>query len=201
MLKYWWLFPFISGLLAFTGVLTPIANIYIYWGIWSWGLIVLRELGTQVEFIDDPVILIIGICVALLILVCSMILIFTGYSYRRRKFVNKRMGRLWIWCGVFILVSTIIMLISLDYYTYDGYLPYGIWSIFNPGFGAIGPIMGGVLAIGMGWFLTYSETGRKYRREKVVRLLDVTPKRSCPFCGKKISLHASFCSKCGRSIE
>lgn len=201
MKKYWWLFPFFSGILALVGILTPIATLYTYFSIWMWGLVFQRSSSNQIEFINDKVILITGISITIVVLAFSMILILTGYLYHRKYFENKNIGNLWIWCGGFILGGTIVSLISLDFYTYNGNFPYGIWSSLNPGFGAIGPIMGGTLAIGMGSFLSYSEAGRRSRSQKVIHLSEVAPKSICPFCGKKISLNASFCSKCGKSIE
>ncbi|MFW9989972.1 MAG: zinc ribbon domain-containing protein [Candidatus Odinarchaeota archaeon] len=160
-----------------------------------------RGFGNQIEFINNKVILITGISIAIVIIVCSVVLILTGYLYHRNYFYNKNIGKLWIWCGICVLVGIIISLISLDFYTYNGNFPYGLWNVLSPGFGAIGPIMGGILAIGIGSFMSYSKTGKKNRHYQVIPLSEVAPKTICPFCGKKISLHASFCSKCGKSLE
>ncbi|MFX1500399.1 MAG: zinc ribbon domain-containing protein [Promethearchaeota archaeon] len=201
MKRYWWLFAFFSGLLALIGVLTPVATFYTYLNIWMWGLVFERDFGNQIEFINNKVILITGISTTIVIIVCSVILILTGYLYHRNYFNNKNIGKLWICCGVFILGGIIISLISLNFYTYNGNFPYGIWRFLSPGFGTIGPIMGGILATGIGSFMSYSETGRKSRRHQAIPLSEVAPKSICPFCGKKNSLHASFCSKCGKSLE
>ncbi|UCC20200.1 MAG: zinc ribbon domain-containing protein [Promethearchaeota archaeon] len=201
MKKYWWFFPFIGGILTTIGVLTPIASFDTYFSIWMWGLVISRSIGYHIEFIDDETIFITGISAALLIVVCSFVLIITGFLYKRAYFDNRKIGKLWIGCGILILSGTIVSLVSLDFYTYYGFFPYGIWDYLNPGFGAIGPIMGSIIAIGIGAYIAFSETGKRDRQRKVIPISKIAPKSTCPFCGKPISLNASFCSKCGNKIE
>ncbi|MHA2181986.1 MAG: zinc ribbon domain-containing protein, partial [Promethearchaeota archaeon] len=58
-----------------------------------------------------------------------------------------------------------------------------------------------LLAIGIGIYVL--SASRRQRNISLSRLpiSSVVPKSSCPFCGKPISINATFCSKCGQEIE
>ncbi|KKN86711.1 hypothetical protein LCGC14_0266740 [marine sediment metagenome] len=201
MKKHWWAFPFIGGILAFLGVLTPIAFFDSYFYIWMWGLVLPRMFDNSFEFIDDKIIFITGISTTIVIVLFSIVLIITSYLYRQGYFDKKKIGNLWIGCGVLILSGTIVSLVSLEFYTYKGNFTYGIWDFLNAGFGAMGPIFGSILAMGMGIIISFSDAGNRNRQQKVIPIANFAPKTTCPFCRKQISLYASFCSKCGKSIE
>lgn len=196
--KYTWVFSFVGGIISIIGVLTPVASFYNYFNIWMWGLVFSRMYGISVEFIKEELILITGISSSIIIFLCSLMLIITGFLYKRGHFDNRKVSKLWISCGIIILISTIVSLITLDFYTYEGYFPSGIWVICDPGFGAIGPILGSILTIGIGIMVSLSKAGR---RQKIIPISAVAPKNICPHCGKPVSLNASFCSKCGKTIE
>ncbi|MFX1376432.1 MAG: zinc ribbon domain-containing protein [Promethearchaeota archaeon] len=200
MKKYTWAFPFCSGFISIIGVLTPIAFYENIFSIWIWGLIYTRLPTSELEFINETVFLFTGVSIAIIISVSALILIITGYLYQQGYFVEKNLGKLWIFCGIFILTGTIVSLVSLDFYTYDGFFPYGVWDVLNAGFGAIGPIMGSITAIGIGIYVSVNEREHRIRR-KIVPVSAIAPKNSCPHCGKSVSLNASFCSKCGKTIE
>ena len=196
--KYTWLFPFLGGIIVIIGLLTPIASYYNYLQIWMWGLIVTRFYGISVEFVNDTLIFNIGIISSIILTIFSLILIITGYLYKRGHFDNNRISKIWISSGIIILTATIIPLITLDFYDYDLYVPMAIWVFCDPGFGAIGPIIGAILAIAIGVMVFYSRAGR---RQAPIPVSVVAPKNVCPHCGKPISLNASFCSSCGKTIE
>lgn len=196
--KYTWLFPFLSGIVSLIGLLTPVAVFYNYFNIWMWGLVYSRFSGISVEFIHEQPILITGISSSITITLFSIILIITGFFYKKGYFTNSKVSILWISCGIIILICSIISLVSLDFYTYEGYFVSGIWSICNPGFGAIGPILGGVLSIGTGILASKSIIGRI---EKPIPISAFAPKKICPYCNNPVSLNATFCSKCGRTLE
>jgi len=200
MKKYTWLFPFFSGIIAGLALLTPVAQFESYFSIWMWGLVNARLIENSLAFIDEQLIFFTGIGTSIAIMIFSLILIITGYLYRQRYFADKDLGKLWIGCGALILTSTIVSCVSLDYYTYDGYFPYGIWSSINPGFGAIGPILASIMAIGSGIFVSVTERNNRMRR-KIIPLSTIAPKTLCPHCKKEISLNASFCSGCGKLLE
>ncbi|MFX1552138.1 MAG: zinc ribbon domain-containing protein [Promethearchaeota archaeon] len=196
--KYTWLFPFIGGIISIIGLLTPIATFYNYFNIWMWGLVVSRLYGISVEFINDMLIINLGIISSTIIFLISLSLIITGYLYKRGYFDDKKLSKLWVISGIIIMSVAIMQIVALDFYTYEGNFPSGIWLICDPGFGAVGPILGGVLNIGIGIMVSSSIAGRKQRS---IPLSVVAPKGICPYCGKPISLNASFCSKCGKTIE
>lgn len=195
--KYTWVFPFIGGIIPVIGILTPVASFYNYFNVWMWGLVVSRLYGISVEFISEMLILNIGIIASIIIILISLMLIITGYLYKRDYFDNRKISKLWISSGIIILVATIIPLVALDFYTYEGNFPSGIWVICDPGFGAIGPILGSVLTVGIGITVSLSKAGR---RQKPFPISVVAPKNLCPHCGKSVSLNATFCSKCGKTI-
>lgn len=200
MKRYTWAFPFCSGIISIIGVLTPIAFSDSIFSIWMWGLIYSRLPSAKVEFMSENVFLITGISVAVIITVFSLVLVITGYLYRQGYFSDKDLGKLWAVSGILILVATIVSLVSLEFYTYEGYFTYGIWNYLNPGFGAMGPIIGSITAIGTGVFVSVSE--KEVRLKKKSRMITaMAPKNLCPHCGKPVSLNASFCSKCGKIIE
>lgn len=196
--KYSWLFPVIGGLITLIGVSTPIASMMNLFQVWMWGLVVTRFLDISVDFIKDPVLLNIGIICSIILLVFSLILIITGYFYKRGYFNNYIISKIWISCGVGILPATIVPLVTFDFYVYDPFFFNGLWTFCDPGFGAIGPIAGGVIAIVIGVLVLTSRAGRK---QVPVPISVAAPKNTCPHCGRAISLNASFCSKCGKTIK
>lgn len=196
--KYTWVFPLIGGITSIIGVLTPIATFYNYFNVWTWGLVVSRLYGVSVDFINEALVLNIGIISSIIIALFSLVLIITGYLYKRGYFKNRKISKLWISSGIIIIIVTIIPLVTLDFYTYEGNFPSGIWVICDPGFGAIGPILGGVASVGIGIMVSLSRAGR---REKPIPISVIAPKNLCPHCGKLISLNATFCSNCGKTIE
>ena len=200
MKKYTWAFPFCSGIIAIIGVLTPIAYSNNFFSIWMWGLIYPRFLSNNLEFMDEKVFLFTGISVAIVIMVFALVLIITGNLYRQGYFSERDLGKLWAVSGILILAATIVSLVSLEFYTYEGFFSYGIWTYLDPGFGAMGPIIGSITAIGTG--IVISMTEKEHRLKKKSRLITaMAPKNLCPHCGKPVSLNASFCSKCGKTIE
>jgi hypothetical protein len=196
--KHTWVFPFLGGLISIIGLLTPIASLYNFFNVWMWGLVVSRLFGISVEFISDMLIINIGIISSIIIALISLTLIITGYLYKKDHFDNRRISKLWMCSGIIIIIATIMPLVALDFYTYEGNFPSGIWVICDPGFGAIGPILGGALTIGIGIMVSISKAGRK---QKLIPVSVLAPKSICPYCGKPISLNASFCSKCGKTIK
>ena len=200
MKKYTWTFPFGGGIIAIIGVLTPVAFSGSYFSIWMWGLIYSRILGNSIEFMNEQVFLLTGITVAVVVTVLALVLIITGYLYRKGYLAERNFGKLWAICGIFILAATIVSLVSLEFYTYEGYFPFGVWDFLSAGFGAMGPIIGSILAIGTGIFVSVTEREQRIRR-KTIPISAIAPKNLCPHCGKLISLNASFCSKCGKTID
>ena len=196
--KYTWLFPFIGGIITIIGVLTPVASFYSFFQLWMWGLIVIRDYGISVQFITNPIIISIGIVSSIVLMIFSLFLISTGYLYKKGKFENYKISKFWITSGIIILIATIIPLVALDFYAYEPFYIYGIWTFCDPGFGAFGPIIGAVLAIVIGSMVLKSKVGR---RETPIPISTMAPKDVCPHCGKPVSLNASFCSSCGKTIK
>jgi hypothetical protein len=195
--KYTWVFPLLGGILTLIGIFTPIASFFNYVQIWTWGLVISRWYEISVEFINEPIILNIGIISSIILLIFSTILIITGYLYMRGYFDNYKISKVWISSGIINLTAIIIPLVALDFYSYDYYIP-SIWLICDPGFGAIGPIIGSVVSIGIGVMVLSSRAGRK---QTPTPISVAAPKNVCPHCGKPVSLNATFCSKCGESIN
>ena len=200
MKKYTWTFPFCGGIIAIIGVLTPVAFSDSFFSIWMWGLIYSRILGNSIEFMNEQVFLLTGITLTIVVTVLALVLIITGYLYRKGYLAERNLGKLWAICGIFILAATIVSLVSLEFYTYEGYFPFGVWDFLSAGFGAMGPIIGSILAIGTGIFVSVTEREQRIRR-KTIPISAIAPKNLCPHCGKLISLNASFCSKCGKTID
>ena len=200
MKRYTWIFPFCSGIIIIIGVLTPVAFSDSFFSVWIWGLIYTRLPDSKFEFMSENVFFITGISVAIIITAFALVLIITGYLYRRGYYSDKDLGKIWAASGILILAAIIVSLVSLEFYTYDGFFTYGIWAYLDPGFGAIGPIIGSITAIGTGIFVSMTE--KEVRLKKKSRMITaMAPKNLCPHCGKPISLNASFCSKCGKTIE
>lgn len=196
--KYTWLFPFIGGFITIIGLLTPIANFMNLFQIWMWGLVISRFYDFSVEFINDTIILNIGILSSIILMIFSFILIVTGYFYKRGYFDNYKISKIWIGCGIIVLIATIIPLVALDFYYSEWFYTVGIWVYCDPGFGAFGPIIGAVLSIGIGVMVLSSRAGRK---QTPIPISVAAPKNVCPHCGKPVSLNATFCSNCGRTIN
>jgi hypothetical protein len=196
--KYAWIFPFIGGFVTIIGVLTPVASFFSFFQLWMWGLIIIRDYGISVQFINAPIILSVGIISSILLIGFSLLLISTGYLYKKGKFENYKISKIWIASGIIILIATIIPLVTLDFYTYEPFYFYGIWTFCDPGFGAIGPIIGAILAIVIGGMILRSKAGR---REPPIPISTLAPKDVCPHCGKPVSLNANFCSRCGKTIK
>ena len=201
MKKYIWAVPTISGIISILGMINPIASIDNNIEIWMWGLIVIRSFENHIEFINETLPLLAGIIVSLIIIIFSLILIFTGRYFKRGHFNDRKISKLWIICGSFIFAATVISLISLDFFTFYGNFPNGIWWIFDPGFGAIGPFLGSLLAIGIGIYVSSASRRQKNISLSRIPISSVAPKSKCPYCGKSVSFNAIFCSKCGQKIE
>ena len=198
---YLWLFPIISGILSIIGILTPIAYYESYFDIWMWGLVHARIFDRQPEFIKENLILYTGIVLSLLILLISFALIITGLLFRQGYMDDRKISKAWISFGIVMITSTIISVVSLDYYTYYGYFPYGMWDLLDPGFGAIGPIMSGIIVVIIGIYISTTQLDTRRKRKPPIRIFEVAPKSVCPHCGKPVSLNATFCSRCGNTIE
>jgi len=183
MKRYIWALPFCSAIIAIIGVLTPVAFYENFYSFWMWGLIYNRFPSSKFEFMSENVFFITGLIVAIIITVFALVLIITGYLYRQGYFSHRDFGKLWAISGLVILISTIVSLVSLDYYTYEGSFPLGIWAYLNPGFGAMGPIIGSIIAIGTGIILSVSE--KEVRLKKKSKLITaMAPKNLCPHCGR-----------------
>ena len=198
---YLWLFPIISGILSIIGILTPIAYFESYFNIWMWGLVHARLFGRQPEFIEENLILYTGIVVSIIVLLISFALIITGFLYRQGYLDDRKISKVWISFGIIIITSTVISAVSLDFYTYYGNFPYGIWDALDPGFGAIGPIMAGIIIFVIGIYILTTQVNTMRKRKQPIRAFEVAPKSVCPHCGKPVSLNATFCSRCGKNIE
>jgi len=201
MKRYLWYFPLLGGVLIIIGVLTPIATFYNELNIWMWGLIQVRFYGNLLEFVEDQIILYMGISLSIIIVLLSLIIIFTAYFYHIGHFSEWKIGRLWLILGSMILVGMIIYLILLDFYTYNGLFPYGIWEFLNAGFGAVGPIFGSILSIGAGSTILILEKQKRATQPPKIVLPKKIPHIKCPHCGRTLSLNARFCRECGKSIE
>lgn len=196
--KYTWAFPTIGGFITIIGVLTPVASFYNYIQVWMWGLFISRFYEFSVEFVNDPIILSIGIISSIVLMLFSIILILTGYFYKRGYFDNYKISKVWVSSGIINLIAAIIPLVALDFYVYEPYYFYGIWVFCDPGFGAVGPITGSILTIGIGVLVFTSRAGRK----QIPKPISIAaPKNICPHCGKPVSLNASFCNSCGKTIK
>jgi hypothetical protein len=198
---YLWLFPLISGIFSLIAISTPIAYYDSSFNIWMWGLIHARIFDREPEFIDEKLILSTGIVLSLIILIISFALIITGLLFRRGYMDDRKISITWISFGVVMIASTIISVVSLDYYTYYGNFPYGMWDLLDPGFGAIGPIMAGITIIIIGIYILTTKMNTMRKRKPPIRIYEAAPKSVCPHCGKAVSLNATFCSKCGKNIE
>jgi hypothetical protein len=199
MKKYIWAFPFCGGIISIIGVLTPVASSGSYFSIWIWGLIYSRLSINPFDFISEEFFLFIGVSVSIAIITLALVLIITGYWYRREYLAERDLGKLWAVSGIFLLAAIIVSLVSLDFYIYEDFSPFGIWDFLDAGFGAMGPIIGSILAIGTGIYVSVTEREQRIRR-KTVPISDLAPKNLCPHCGRPVSLNASFCSKCGEVI-
>jgi len=200
MKKYLWTFPLLSGVITIIGVLTPVATFFNEINIWIWGLIDGKYFGFNLEFIENQLILYMGIIISIIIGVISIILIITACLFHNGYFEEKRITKLWIIIGGIILTSIIIHLVALDYYNFRGLLPYGIWELFDAGFGAIGPIIGSILTMGSGITMLIMEKQRQASQPPKIKLPKNIPKSICPHCGRALSLNAKFCRECGKSI-
>lgn len=124
-----------------------------------------KRLDNPIRLIDDITILLIGIILAIIIAISSLMLIVLGNYYRRGQIDDKKIGKLCVCYGIAIITSIIVFLVLLNHYTYHDIYPNGIWNSLNPGIGLAGPIVGGIMEIGLG--IAFLKSSRVKKKEQL----------------------------------
>ena len=112
--KYNWLTVILIGVIIIISLFVPIALNDGNFSIWLWGLIYDRSFDNAFKFIENIIILSIGITSAIIIGVFSLKLILIGKSYTRNYIDDKKIGKLCICYGSIIIMSIIVSAVSLN---------------------------------------------------------------------------------------
>jgi hypothetical protein len=197
-----WFFPILGGILILIGSLTPAASSGTVMYVWIWGLTSLELLldGTRIIWLEKSV-FIVGINIVILNIIFSIVLIITGYKYKLFRVNLKRISALWIFIGILILCSSILLIIWLDFHYFGGTFQNEMFVLFDPGFGVVGPVIGGILTLGTGYWVR-TNLPNNYRKLKMPSRKSVPfLGAACPFCNRAVSVNAKFCNRCGNVLE
>jgi len=216
---YIWILPIIGGVLILISFFTPAYyadQIVIEGYYWMWGLYYVSSVGygSDTLFIatEEPSrytmpIFFSGLIPAVMILICSIMLIASSNAVRtgRRDIKNVENG--WIGMGFMMIVASIIYIIAIDItmmnfveYQFEqayGYVPTGmpdLWDVYDPGFAIIAPFIGAGLSI-----------------DGSIASKTIKPRELPIFVGEKkgiitkkpigeISHQINFCSECGHQL-
>lgn len=151
--KYYWVLPLLGGILSIIGLFIPAwYSITVYdENIWMWGLIERISLGGVFNFLDAEL-LIPGLITAILILICSIVIIIITFFIVRGKKIQSSAEKLWIIMGFLELCAAIIYIIAMDliFYSYTQRIHYpehDFWRVYSFHFGMITPFIGAALSI------------------------------------------------------
>ncbi|MFW9772166.1 MAG: hypothetical protein ACFFEO_08380 [Candidatus Thorarchaeota archaeon] len=171
--SYLWVLPFIGGLIAIISLITPAGYIVESEGnsfkFWIWGMWV-SKLDRGVVAISNNIFLegtylISGIISSFIILTTSVIVMMDALRMRRKKISIENKKNLWTWCGILILIATMLWMIEISFVSYyDIMVEFGAWEnyyspptaddfttpfwfYFEMDFGVIGPLINGSLLI------------------------------------------------------
>jgi len=138
----------LAGILALISLITPVSYETSWAGdyyVWMWAFYVIDPAfgDTNYEFLSDTYsdIRMWGLLGALLILLATAILIYTGVKANKKYSDNSAV---WIIAGVLLIAAPIMYIIG----TTDEFFILGdYWNWLDPHFGIIGPFIAGALAI------------------------------------------------------
>ncbi|MHA1440131.1 MAG: hypothetical protein ACTSPD_21500 [Promethearchaeota archaeon] len=126
--------------------------------IWMWGYVSVSAMGYSAsDFITDSTIMGTGVFCTLLILVGGGLLSKSASAAKNDLDDIDEYGIKWIAGGIILIIAPIIwaIVVAQQWASYLGaFGAYGaipdFWSVFNPGFGLYGPIIGGCLGVAAG---------------------------------------------------
>ena len=224
---YIWFFPFIGAILTVISLFTP--SIVFSSGINfvlqfmdGFYIIIGGEYGPSVGFSEIPGIIIVGIISTVLIAICTIILLISALSHRRKKAPVS-----WIILGIILIAGTIYYIggSQLAYFIYriiNGGYPSSFWRGRIPSFASIAPFIGGGASILS--FIVSRITGEQevdikpVDKEKPYENIYKAPineevshsfptaenqiAKFCPICGVKLeNPEGRFCPSCGSNLK
>jgi len=158
-----------------------------------------------------------GIFSALIISLCSLVLITSANKVRLGKKDPKEFSNNWIGLGILLILSSISYIIATDI-TMTNYVEYFLsqlpyyytvpdfWDVYSPGFGIFGPFIGAAFSIIIGIAskkIKPREVVQKVEENKFSIIYPQTDEisnniRYCPECGQKVLYkEGKFCRYCG----
>lgn len=129
---YFWIFPYVGGVLMLIAFLTPAGNTYIsseY--VWIWGFVLTRD--GEFTYMNDTIRFLISVFLSFLILLIALTLIRTANNVKNGKKEIKDYRKDWIYYSFFILIITTswAFLMELSCY-WNQYIPAEIYPIIYP---------------------------------------------------------------------
>ena len=145
---YIWVLPIIGALISLLALLFPSATVELTFiisveaRIWMWGYVYTKiglkkesGFGTELDFMT--------VCMisTLLVIISAIMLIISANQVREDNKTVYQVKKQWLILGIILIFASIFWGIMMDI------LASGFWDTFEIGFGLIGPLIGGVLAI------------------------------------------------------
>lgn len=145
---YYWFLPFIGALISLLGLLFPSATVELTFiismeaRIWMWGYVYTR-IGLKKEsgFGTDPDFMTVCMISTLLVIISAIMLIISANQVRVDNKTANQVKKQWLILGILLIFASIFWGIMMDI------LASGFWDTFEIGFGLIGPLIGGIIAI------------------------------------------------------
>ncbi|MEJ2249105.1 MAG: hypothetical protein P8Y70_09015 [Candidatus Lokiarchaeota archaeon] len=226
--KYMYAFPLVSAILSIIAILTPTAGtdlmglMMMY--IWMWGLFYISIAAippassgiTLIEFTSNYSLLAFSIFCTIIIILSIILLVISTVRLKNGRNMDTMM----------IISSTILIAISIIYiigveiiFSALTAIPgittgisISIWSILNPSFGIIGPIIAGIVGIAGALIDKFYVRKLKpevkesneglYKERKIQPDVEEVGKNFCPECGSKLEKEdLKFCSNCGYNLS
>jgi hypothetical protein len=221
--NYFWIAPFLGGVLSLIALLTPAAYLSMYNEeayVWMWGLATVRYYDPDrfgyymhTQFIENVNLLIISVICSIFIFILAVILIVSANLKRtgKKKFNDIKKG----WYGLSILLITTTAAWMIIYEVF-GYIEtsQSWWTFMEPGFGVIGIFLGAMISI-IGTAIANYQIRQKQRsgvpfiekqrykypysaNQGTYKSQQVFTPKFYPMCGNEVAIRDSkFCIECG----
>ena len=144
MEKKSWILPILAGLISLISLLFPAAYVEIVFFIsvksyiWMCGY-VQTEIGANktARFSSNPLVIYPSLISTVVVVVSSVLLLLSANQVRSGQSKEKT----WLYSGIFLLFAVIFWAVMMVNFNAN------FWDVYNVGFGLIGPIIGGILAL------------------------------------------------------
>lgn len=145
---YYWVLPVMGAFFSLIALLFPAAYfevtiiISIESRIWMWGYVYLKMAFKETSgFGTAPDFLLVCMVSTLIVIISAIMLIISANNVRINNKTATQVKKQWLIFGILLIFAPIFWSVMME-----SFAP-GFWDLFDVGFGLIGIIIGGIIAI------------------------------------------------------